>query len=100
MKYQKSIGFAAGLFSTIALFGGSSDGSEAASSGGPGPGATGITQSGAQDFGLFRKILEDGGIPGPETLDDLGFFAEHKLDYPAPACGQDVCMHGLLGIMG
>ncbi|HSN98331.1 MAG TPA: VWA domain-containing protein [Candidatus Nanopelagicales bacterium] len=64
------------------------------------PGSTGISQGGAQDFGLFRQILEDGGIPGPSTLDDLGFFAEHKLDYPEPACGGDVCMHGLLGVMG
>ncbi|EYF04505.1 vWA domain-containing protein [Chondromyces apiculatus] len=64
------------------------------------PGSTGVSQGGAQDFGLFRQILEDGGIPGPSTLDDLGFFAEHKLDYPTPSCGGDVCMHGLLGVMG
>jgi Ca-activated chloride channel family protein len=76
----------------------SSDGS-----GGPvsqGPGATGISQGGAQDFGLFRQILEDGAIPGPGTLDELGFFAEHKLEYPEPACGEDLCMHGLFGVMG
>lgn len=66
----------------------------------PGPGSTGISQAGAQDFGLFRQILDAGKIPGPDTLDDLGFFAEHKLDYPMPTCGNDVCMHGLLGIMG
>ncbi|MSP92159.1 MAG: VWA domain-containing protein [Myxococcales bacterium] len=66
----------------------------------PEPGATGLSQAGAQDFGLFRKILEAGGIPAPKVLDDLGFFAEHKLDYPAPKCGQDMCMHPLLGIMG
>ncbi len=65
-----------------------------------GPGAVGVSQGGAQDFGLFRRILEDGQIPGPETLDDVGFFAEHKLDYPAPTCGHEVCMHGLVGMMG
>jgi Ca-activated chloride channel family protein len=70
------------------------------SGGDPGGGAVGVSQGGAQDFGLFRKILENGQIPGPDTLDDLGFFAEHKLDYPKPDCGKDVCMHGLLGIMG
>ncbi|WP_437600480.1 vWA domain-containing protein [Sorangium sp. So ce590] len=64
------------------------------------PGSVGVSQGGSQDFGLFRQILEDGEIPGPDTLDDVGFFAEHKLDYPAAACGDDVCMHGLLGIMG
>lgn len=64
------------------------------------PGSVGVSQGGAQDFGLFRQILEDGEIPGPNTLDDVGFFAEHKLDFPAADCGEDVCMHGLLGIMG
>ncbi|WP_437297557.1 vWA domain-containing protein [Sorangium sp. So ce426] len=68
--------------------------------GSPSPGSAGVSQGGAQDFGLFRQILEDGEIPGPDTLDDVGFFAEHKLDYPAATCGEDVCMHGLLGIMG
>lgn len=66
----------------------------------PGPGSVGVTQGGSQDFGLFRQILEDGGIPGPDTIDDVGFFAEHKLDYPAATCGEDLCMHGLLGSMG
>ncbi len=60
----------------------------------------GLGQAGAQDFGLFRSILEAGQVPGPGTIDDVGFFAEHKLDYPAPKCGQQVCGHGLLGEMG
>jgi Ca-activated chloride channel homolog len=77
----------------------SSDSSPSSSlNGTPGPGNSGVTQSGAQDFGLFRQILEDGEIPAPSTLDDLGFFAEHKLDYPAPDCGSNICMHTLLGI--
>ena len=66
----------------------------------PTPGATGVGQGGAQDFGLFRQILEDGEVPSPDTLDDMGFFAEHKLDYPAPECEGDLCMHGLVGAMG
>jgi Ca-activated chloride channel family protein len=78
---------------------GDDGGSADSSTQGP-PGATGITQGGAQDFGLFRQILAAGGIPGPETIDDVGFFAEHKLDYPAPDCGDDLCLHGLLGAMG
>ena len=57
-------------------------------------------QGGAQDFGLFRQILEEGGIPGPETIDDLGFFAEHKIAMPKAECGEDVCIHGQLGGMG
>lgn len=63
-------------------------------------GSAGVGQAGAQDFGLFRKLLEAGQLPAPSTLDELGFFAEHKLDYPTAACGEDLCMHGLLGIMG
>jgi Ca-activated chloride channel family protein len=62
-------------------------------------GYSGLTQAGAQDFAQFRKILEAGEIPGVLSLDDLGFFAEHKLDYPPPDCGQDMCLHALLGIM-
>jgi Ca-activated chloride channel family protein len=57
-------------------------------------------QGGAQDFGLFREILLAGGIPGPETIDDLGFFAEHKIAMPKAECGENVCIHGMLGVMG
>ena len=73
---------------------------DAGGSGSAGPPPSGITQAGGQDFGLFRQILTDGGIPTADTIDDLGFFAEHKLTYPDPTCGQDICMHGLLGVMG
>ncbi|MCA9545563.1 MAG: VWA domain-containing protein, partial [Myxococcales bacterium] len=45
-------------------------------------------------------ILEDGEIPGVETIDAVGFFAEHKLDYPRPTCGEDLCAHALLGVAG
>lgn len=60
----------------------------------------GVGQGGAQDFGQFKKILEEGGIPGPDTIDDLGFFNEHKIALDPPACGLDVCLHGELGVMG
>jgi Ca-activated chloride channel family protein len=60
----------------------------------------GVGQGGAQDFGLFREILLEGAIPGPETIDDLGFFAEHRVDMPKAECGENVCIHGLLGVMG
>lgn len=81
---------------------GASDSGDSAAAGGesePGVGP-GVGQGGAQDFGQFRSILEAGGIPGPETLDDVGFFNEHKLEFPAPDCGADVCLHGQLGVMG
>lgn len=60
----------------------------------------GVGQGGSQDFGEFKQILEDGQIPGPGTLDDVGFFNEHKLVLPTPACTNDVCLHGLFGQMG
>ncbi|MCD6500008.1 MAG: VWA domain-containing protein [Deltaproteobacteria bacterium] len=68
-------------------------------------GATGDTSSGgnvstggAQDIGVFRAILDQGDIPGPNTLDANGFFSEHTIELPPPQCGKDVCVHGLLSI--
>ena len=66
----------------------------------PNGGFAGLGSSGSQDFGLFRSILESGGIPGSDTIDDVGFFAAHKLEFPAPECGEDVCLHGSLGVLG
>lgn len=67
---------------------------------GGGGGSPGVGQGGAQDFGQFRDILDAGNIPGPETLDDVGFFNEHKLELPDADCGGNVCVHGELGVMG
>ncbi|MEZ4454463.1 MAG: VWA domain-containing protein [Nannocystaceae bacterium] len=84
-----------GLASACSVSGGKAlDASDTAGGGGQGVG-----QGGAQDFGQFKQILEDGEIPGPETLDDVGFFGEHKIELPAPECGQSVCL-GLFGQMG
>jgi Ca-activated chloride channel homolog len=63
-------------------------------------GVAGVGQGGAQDFGLFRAIVDAGQIPSPDAIDDIGFFNEHKLNWPAPSCGQDLCAHALLGVMG
>ena len=60
----------------------------------------GLAREARRTFGQFREILDAGEIPGPETLDDVGFFNEHKIEFPAPQCGNDVCMHGQLGVMG
>ncbi len=77
------------------------DDSSDAAGGGSGEGVgPGVGQGGAQDFGQFRSILDQGGIPAPQTLDDVGFFNEHKLEFPSPDCGDDVCLHGQLGVMG
>ena len=85
--------------------GGADDGSAAATAGDPsvpqddGVGPA-VGQGGAQDFGQFRQILEDGGIPGPETLDDVGFFAEHRIDLGPATCEDEVCLSGTLAVMG
>ena len=63
-------------------------------------GGLGVGQGGAQDFGQFKEILDRGDIPGPNTIDDVGFFNEHKLVLPKPTCDNDVCLHGLFGQMG
>src|SRR5262245_53065736 len=47
---------------------------EGAEGGDDGAGGLGVGQGGAQDFGQFKEILENGDIPGPETIDDVGFF--------------------------
>lgn len=67
---------------------------------GPGSGNTGVAQPGAQDNGAFRALIDQNQIPGPNTLDSVGFFNEHKIELPDPDCGNDVCAHGLLGVMG
>lgn len=82
---------------------GAGDGSGAAPAGpssnddGVGPA---VGQGGAQDFGQFRQILENGEIPGPETLDDVGFFAEHRIELGDANCEENVCLSGTLGVMG
>ncbi len=59
-----------------------------------------LGQGGAQDFGSFRQVLEAGELPSPDTLDDVGFFNEHHVPLPAPDCGDPICVHGLLAVMG
>jgi len=53
---------------------------------------------GAQDIGQFRSILDEGGIPGEETLDANGFFNEHYIELPEPDCGQVLCGHAMLSV--
>jgi Ca-activated chloride channel family protein len=66
----------------------------------PNGGALGVGQGGSQDFGQFKQILEDGNIPAANTLDDVGFFNEHRISFPLPDCGNDVCAHALFGTLG
>lgn len=61
-------------------------------------GSVGVTQAGAQDAAQFRKLIEDGRVPEPAVLDQVGFFAEHALDQPAADCGDVVCAHPSLAV--
>lgn len=86
---------------SLALACGQSESAAPSAAGGTsGGGASGVSQPGAQDFGLFREVLARGELPSPALIDDLGFFAEHKLDYPEPTCSGNMCLHGLVGVMG
>ena len=93
-----------GLLATVtlaSLAGCASDSdSEASTLAGAEPRGAGVGQAGAQDFGQFRGIVENGEIPAPNTLDAVGFFNEHKIELPPPDCGNEVCLHGLLGVRG
>lgn len=77
------------------------DGGGGSGGGGSGdPGGSGLSPSGAQDFGRFKAVLDSGKIPGPDTLDQVGFFAEHKIGEPPTACEGPVCARADMGSMG
>lgn len=61
-------------------------------------GSVGVTQAGAQDAARFRSLINDGRVPEPDVLDQVGFFAEHALDQPAADCGDVVCAHPSLAV--
>jgi Ca-activated chloride channel family protein len=54
--------------------------------------------SGAQDFGVFRRALDEGRIPARESIDSAGFFAEHFTSLPPPTCGKSFCLHAMLSV--
>ena len=55
-------------------------------------GAGGVSFGGAQDFGDFKEILANGGVPGPDTLDANGFFNEHYVPPPKTDCTNTLCL--------
>lgn len=86
--------------------GGSADGggyggsSGAGGAGGSSPDAGGsfggVGVGGGQDFAAFRRALDEGKIPGKDSIEATGFFAEHYTSLPDPTCGQTFCLHGML----
>ncbi|XXT22828.1 hypothetical protein WME94_14880 [Sorangium sp. So ce429] len=77
-------------------------GCSAQSSGGDGSdvptGSVNVAQGGAQDISQFRAIVKAGKVPTLDTLDPVGFFAEHAIDLPDADCGKDVCIHPFLAV--
>ncbi len=61
-------------------------------------GSVGVTQAGAQDAAHFRRLVEEGHIPEPSLLDQVGFFAEHALVQPEADCGGVICTHPSLAV--
>ena len=59
----------------------------------------GITVGGPQDIALFRQIVERGEVPSPDTLDPIGFFAEHAVDLPPANCGTELCVYPMFTVM-
>ena len=77
---------------------GTSGGGDGTSSSPGASGSRGVTQGGPQDIALFREIVARGEVPAPETLDPVGFFAEHAVDLPPADCGEDACLHPMLAV--
>lgn len=61
-------------------------------------GSVNVSQGGAQDIAQFRALVQAGVVPTPDTLDPVGFFAEHAIDLPKADCGEDVCVHPYLAV--
>src|SRR5688572_11874172 len=80
----------------LALLAISCGGGDDSSLAGGGGGNVGF--GGAQDIGQFRAILDAGGIPGEDTLDANGFFAEHYSESPPADCGQQLCVVGQMAV--
>lgn len=78
----------------------SGTGGTVGSAGSAGGGNTNVSLGGAQDFGYFRRQLDDGIVPAVGSFDSAGFFAEHHSELPEPTCGEQICVQPMLGVMG
>ena len=63
-----TVGYLASVLVSVAACGGGQDSGSPSEPGGGG----GVGFGGAQDIGEFRQILDQGEIPGPDTLDANG----------------------------
>ena len=59
----------------------------------------GVTPGGAQDIGVARTIIDNGGIPTLKDFTPEGLYSEHDLVIgDAPPCGQTVCVNTAAGL--
>ncbi|MEO1267694.1 MAG: VWA domain-containing protein [Myxococcota bacterium] len=63
-------------------------------------GNTNVSLGGSQDFGFFRRLLDQNQVPRTDQFDASGFFAEHHTPLPPPDCGERICAQPMLGVMG
>lgn len=95
---KRTIALLLGLTAAVGTAGGCAADSATGSERPNKTGSLNVAQAGAQDFALFRSIVEQGLIPTPDTLDPVGFFAEHAMDLPPADCGKDICVHPMLAV--
>ena len=57
-----------------------------------GGGGAGVTTGGAQDFGLVRKLINDGRVPGAGALVMEGYLSTFDLSLSGQACDQLLCV--------
>jgi Ca-activated chloride channel family protein len=97
-----SSGIGSGAPGTPTTSPGSGGSTSGAGGSGPAPSSPGsfgnVGVSGGQDFAAFRRALDDGKIPGRDTIDATGFFGEHYTSLPPPSCGRTFCLHGMLSV--
>lgn len=58
----------------------------------------GATPGGEQDVGLFREVVDRGGVPQPSSFTVAGFLAEHDLPLEAPPCERPLCLQAGVGV--
>jgi Ca-activated chloride channel family protein len=61
---------------------------------------TNVSLGGSQDFGFYRDQVQAGMVPSLSSLDAAGFFAEHHIKLPEPACGERICLQPMVAVMG
>ncbi|MCB0365357.1 MAG: VWA domain-containing protein, partial [Bdellovibrionales bacterium] len=67
---------------------------------GAGGGGLNVTTGGAMDMGSFRRNVEEGYVPGPESLAVEGLMKEFDLSLTAKSCAKLLCIQPAYQISG